>query len=141
MRSNRSLAAGVCLRSIGHWRKWAASAPNQWLGAASEQSQFSALCPCSLHRPGPTPHTTWLTFEVDFAFKSPLYRQVACIFFEEVRCGCMLRALWLLGCVRCSMLRCPGNHLIDSWQPAALRPPLNHPAATTFPALCRLFSA
>lgn len=36
-------------------------------------------------RLGPTPHTTWLTFEVDFAFKSPLYRQVASIFFEEVR--------------------------------------------------------
>ncbi len=39
-------------------------------------------CCCRL---GPTPHTTWLTFEVDFAFKSPLYRQVASIFFEEVR--------------------------------------------------------
>ncbi len=26
--------------------------------------------------PGPTPLSTWLTFEVDFAFKSPLYRQV-----------------------------------------------------------------
>ncbi|PSC69318.1 coenzyme Q-binding COQ10 mitochondrial [Micractinium conductrix] len=35
-------------------------------------------------RLGPTPHTTWLTFEVDFAFKSPLYRQVASVFFEEV---------------------------------------------------------
>lgn len=42
--------------------------------------------PC-LRRLGPTPHTTWLTFEVDFAFKSPLYRQVASIFFEEVGGG------------------------------------------------------
>lgn len=40
---------------------------------------------CPHRRLGPTPHTTWLTFEVDFAFKSPLYRQVASIFFEEVR--------------------------------------------------------
>lgn len=35
-------------------------------------------------QPGPTPASVWLTFEVDFAFKSPLYRQVASIFFEEV---------------------------------------------------------
>ncbi|KAL4443874.1 hypothetical protein ABPG75_011611 [Micractinium tetrahymenae] len=35
-------------------------------------------------RLGPTPHTTWLSFEVDFAFKSPLYRHVASVFFEEV---------------------------------------------------------
>ena len=41
--------------------------------------------PPAARRLGPTPHTTWLTFEVDFAFKSPLYRQVASVFFEEVR--------------------------------------------------------
>jgi len=34
--------------------------------------------------PGPTPHSVWLHFEIDFAFKSPLYRQVASLFFEEV---------------------------------------------------------
>lgn len=33
---------------------------------------------------GPTPHSVWLEFEIDFAFKSPLYRQVASLFFEEV---------------------------------------------------------
>jgi hypothetical protein len=44
---------------------------------------------------GPTPHTTWLTFEVDFAFKSPLYRQVASIFFEEVRCWALAGAALL----------------------------------------------
>lgn len=44
---------------------------------------------------GPTPHTTWLTFEVDFAFKSPLYRQVASIFFEEVRCWALSGAALL----------------------------------------------
>jgi ribosome-associated toxin RatA of RatAB toxin-antitoxin module len=36
-------------------------------------------------RPGPSPATCWLTFDVDFAFKSPLYRQIAGVFFEEVR--------------------------------------------------------
>ncbi|GAB4822492.1 hypothetical protein N2152v2_009538 [Parachlorella kessleri] len=35
-------------------------------------------------RPGPSPATCWLTFDVDFAFKSPLYRQIASVFFEEV---------------------------------------------------------
>ncbi|CAD7700636.1 unnamed protein product [Ostreobium quekettii] len=35
-------------------------------------------------KPGPTPNTCWLSFEVDFAFRSPLYRQVATVFFEEV---------------------------------------------------------
>lgn len=34
--------------------------------------------------PGPTPASAWMTFEVDFAFKSPLYRKVAALFFEEV---------------------------------------------------------
>ena len=33
---------------------------------------------------GPTPLSVWLTFDIDFAFKSPLYRQVASLFFEEV---------------------------------------------------------
>ena len=35
-------------------------------------------------KPGPTPDSTWLIFEVDFAFRSPLYRQIASVFFEEV---------------------------------------------------------
>lgn len=34
--------------------------------------------------PGPTPGSCWLTFTIDFEFKSPLYRQVAAVFFEEV---------------------------------------------------------
>ena len=34
---------------------------------------------------GPSPSSTWLTFSVDFGFKSPLYRSVAAVFFEEAR--------------------------------------------------------
>jgi ribosome-associated toxin RatA of RatAB toxin-antitoxin module len=34
--------------------------------------------------PGPTPHTCWLTFEVDFAFNSVLYTHLADMFFSEV---------------------------------------------------------
>jgi ribosome-associated toxin RatA of RatAB toxin-antitoxin module len=33
---------------------------------------------------GPTANSTWLTFSVDFAFKSPLYKHIASVFFEEV---------------------------------------------------------
>ncbi|EIE24269.1 hypothetical protein COCSUDRAFT_28720 [Coccomyxa subellipsoidea C-169] len=35
-------------------------------------------------KPGPTPGSTWLFFSVDFAFKSPLYRHIASVFFDEV---------------------------------------------------------
>ena len=34
---------------------------------------------------GPTPDSCWLTFSIDFAFKSPLYGQLASVFFQEVR--------------------------------------------------------
>ena len=34
--------------------------------------------------PGPTPTSCWLSFSVDFAFKSPLYGQLATVFFKEV---------------------------------------------------------
>ena len=35
--------------------------------------------------PGPLPGSCWLDFGVDFAFKSPLYRHIALVFFDEVR--------------------------------------------------------
>ena len=34
--------------------------------------------------PGPLPGSCWLDFNVDFAFKSPLYRHIALVFFDEV---------------------------------------------------------
>lgn len=49
-----------------------------------DSTLFSHLSNQWEFRPGPTPHSTWLSFDVDFAFKSPLYRHVASIFFEEV---------------------------------------------------------
>lgn len=39
--------------------------------------------------PGPTPDSCWLSFSVDFAFKSPLYGQLATVFFKEVCLCCV----------------------------------------------------
>ncbi len=36
-------------------------------------------------KPGPLPGSTWLSFSVDFAFKSPLYHHIASVFFDEAR--------------------------------------------------------
>ena len=49
-----------------------------------ESSLFSHLNSSWKFQPGPTPKSVWLTFDIDFAFKSPIYRQVASLFFEEV---------------------------------------------------------
>lgn len=45
---------------------------------------FSHLDSKWLFEKGPTEASVWLQFEIDFAFKNPLYRQVANLFFEEV---------------------------------------------------------
>ena len=49
-----------------------------------ESTLFSHLNSSWKFQPGPTPESVWMTFHVDFAFKSPLYRHVASLFFEEV---------------------------------------------------------
>lgn len=49
-----------------------------------DSSLFSHLNSCWKLNPGPTPKSVWVDFEVDFAFKSALYRQVASVFLEEV---------------------------------------------------------
>ena len=49
-----------------------------------ESTLFSHLDSTWRFVAGPTPTSVWLHFEIDFAFKSPLYRQVASLFFEEV---------------------------------------------------------
>lgn len=52
--------------------------------SVEDSTLFSHLSNQWEFRPGPSPHTTWLAFDVDFAFKSPLYRHIASVFFEEV---------------------------------------------------------
>lgn len=51
---------------------------------ASESNLFEHLINTWEFRPGPTPDTCNVYFLVDFKFRSPLYRQVASMFFREV---------------------------------------------------------
>ncbi|KAJ1260743.1 hypothetical protein BS78_10G255800 [Paspalum vaginatum] len=51
---------------------------------ASESELFDHLINVWEFKPGPVPGTCDLYFLVDFKFKSPLYRQVASMFFKEV---------------------------------------------------------
>ena len=53
---------------------------------------------------GPAPTSTWLTFSVDFGFKSPLYRHIAAVFFEEV--GCTALSVFCV-CVELDVERVP----------------------------------
>ena len=54
------------------------------LSKVSDSTLFDHLDTTWEFKGGPTPSTTWLSFDIDFAFKSPLYRQIASIFFDEV---------------------------------------------------------
>lgn len=51
---------------------------------ASESGLFDHLINIWEFNPGPNPGTCDLYFLVDFKFQSPLYRQVASVFFKEV---------------------------------------------------------
>ncbi|CAM6103182.1 unnamed protein product [Calypogeia fissa] len=52
--------------------------------SVSQSSLFHHLTNVWEFKPGPTPHSTNLHFLVDFQFRSPLYRKVANMFFNEV---------------------------------------------------------
>lgn len=58
---------------------------------------------------GPNAECCWLTFKVDFAFRNPLYRQVADLFFSEV-VECMMSAFE----DRCSQMYGPSSMLACS---------------------------
>ncbi|XP_074285834.1 uncharacterized protein LOC141611238 [Silene latifolia] len=51
---------------------------------SSESNLFEHLINVWEFSPGPTPETCSVYFLVDFKFRSPLYRQVASMFFKEV---------------------------------------------------------
>lgn len=50
----------------------------------SESALFHHLDSTWEFHPGPTPGSCWIEFRLEFAFRSPLYRQAASLFFEEV---------------------------------------------------------
>ena len=75
--------------------------PNSLTTVTEDSTLFHHLESLWKFEQGPTPDTCWLSFHVDFAFKSPLYKhvaassvypnmcervrwQVATVFFEEV---------------------------------------------------------
>ncbi|BDA46031.1 Coenzyme Q-binding protein COQ10 homolog B, mitochondrial [Coccomyxa sp. Obi] len=58
--------------------------PNKVVSHVYDSTLFDHLDSTWEFKPGPTPSSTWLYFSVDFAFKSPLYRHIASVFFDEV---------------------------------------------------------
>ncbi|KAK9793230.1 hypothetical protein WJX73_008192 [Symbiochloris irregularis] len=58
--------------------------PNKVVSKVSDSTLFNHLDTTWEFAPGPTPNTCWLSFRTDFEFKSPLYAQVANVFFDEV---------------------------------------------------------
>lgn len=54
------------------------------LTKVADSTLFNALDNRWEFEAGPTPQSCWLTFSIDFAFKSPLYGQLATAFFKEV---------------------------------------------------------
>ena len=58
--------------------------PSKVLSKVSDSTLFDHLDTTWEFKAGPTPSTTWLNFNLAFAFKSPLYGQIASVFFDEV---------------------------------------------------------
>lgn len=58
--------------------------PHEVQARTGDSSLFSHLDSRWKLQPGPTKKSVWVDFEIDFAFKSALYRQVANVFLDEV---------------------------------------------------------
>ncbi len=58
--------------------------PAKVISRVSDSTLFEHLQTTWEFAGGPTPDSCWLTFDIDFAFKSPLYGQLASVFFQEV---------------------------------------------------------
>ena len=68
--------------------------PDKIISKVSDSSLFDHLDTVWEFQPGPTPTTCWLSFKTDFMFKSPLYGQIASVFFDEVR-GRLADIVWV----------------------------------------------
>ncbi|KDD76590.1 hypothetical protein H632_c169p1 [Helicosporidium sp. ATCC 50920] len=58
--------------------------PNCVVARVGDSSLFKFLENRWEFQPGPVAGTTWLTFGVEFSFKSALYSHIASVFFEQV---------------------------------------------------------
>ncbi|KAF6252088.1 hypothetical protein COO60DRAFT_559991 [Scenedesmus sp. NREL 46B-D3] len=59
-------------------------APHLVTSSVADSALFHHLESTWRLQPGPHPHSTWLSFSVDFAFLNPLYANIAQLFFSEV---------------------------------------------------------
>ena len=88
------------------------SPPAQVISRVFDSTLFDHLDSTWDFKPGPTPESTWLSFTVDFAFKSPLYHHIASVFFDEVRpwlCPCFTFSVcphYAIACSLCLPLVC-----------------------------------
>ncbi|KAL8154013.1 hypothetical protein V2J09_011773 [Rumex salicifolius] len=83
---------------------------------SSQSNLFEHLINLWEFSPGPTPETCNLYFMVDFKFRSPLYRQVASMFFKEV----VSRLVTSLN-DRCRLIYGPGARIGNLEQQRTLR--------------------
>ncbi|CAL1396061.1 unnamed protein product [Linum trigynum] len=83
--------------------------PKMLKTTASQSGLFDHLINIWEFNPGPVPGSCDLYFLVDFKFQSPLYRQVACMFFKEV-------VSRLVGSFsdRCRLIYGPGVRVLDN---------------------------
>lgn len=69
------------------------------LTRVADSTLFSSLDNRWEFEQGPTANSCWLTFSIDFAFKSPLYGQLATVFFKEVCAAYHVMPLIFVGIV------------------------------------------
>ena len=92
--------------------------PDKVFSTVADSTLFDHLDSTWEFHKGPTPTTTWLTFGVDFAFKSPLYKHVATVFFDEVSQSCT-RVPNLSPALTADISSCSSaNVLLNIWAPS-----------------------
>jgi ribosome-associated toxin RatA of RatAB toxin-antitoxin module len=84
-RFEADLEVGFNLFNVKYTSVVTTEAPQVVHSVAADAAVFQHLSNHWEIAQGPTPGTSWLTFSVDFAFKSALYRQAASLFFDQVQ--------------------------------------------------------
>lgn len=78
------LAVGFQALSERYTSRVTLEAPRRVHSSVADSRLFDHLESTWRLSPGPRPGTTWLSFHVDFAFRSALHRHVADLFFDQV---------------------------------------------------------